>query len=137
MPAFAYTALSSAGESKKGSIDAADRGEVVRKLARMGLRASSVKPLGASAAPAAKEKPKDGKKAAAAVTKDSAAPFAALWQRLKSGGDAGKAKPGGPAGGAGKRAGLSAAPGRGTRAWVSAIIPGLGPVAQLDRASPS
>jgi general secretion pathway protein F/type IV pilus assembly protein PilC len=92
MPAFAYTALSAAGESKKGSIDAADRGEVVRKLARMGLRASSVKPLGASASPAAKAKPKDGKKAAAAVTKDSAAPFAALWQRLKSGGDTGKVR---------------------------------------------
>ena len=54
MPAFAYTALSASGESKKGSLDAADRGEVVRKLARMGLRASSVKPLGASTAPAAK-----------------------------------------------------------------------------------
>ena len=91
MPAFAYTALSASGESKKGSLDAADRGEVVRKLARMGLRASSVKPLGASTAPAAKAKPKDGKKAAAAAAKDSAAPFSALWQRLKSaGGDTGK-----------------------------------------------
>lgn len=86
MPAFAYTALSASGESKKGSLDAADRGEVVRKLARMGLRASSVKPLGASTAPSTKAKPKDGKKAAAAAAKDSAAPFAALWQRLKSGG---------------------------------------------------
>jgi general secretion pathway protein F/type IV pilus assembly protein PilC len=83
MPSYAYTALSASGESQKGSIDAADRGEVVRKLARMGLRASSVKPLGASNAPVMKSK--DGRKA------DAAAPFSSLRQLLTSaGGDSGK-----------------------------------------------
>ncbi|HEY1053169.1 MAG TPA: type II secretion system F family protein [Prosthecobacter sp.] len=47
MPAFAYQALSSDGAVKSGSIEAADRGDAVRMLARRGLQARSVQAQGA------------------------------------------------------------------------------------------
>ena len=86
MPSFSYTATSTAGETKKGSIDANDRGEAVRKLARMGLRASALRPLsGAVAAPA--KKPTSGSK-----TKETASSplFGGLWDKLKSKPDNGR-----------------------------------------------
>ncbi|MBL9129720.1 MAG: type II secretion system F family protein [Verrucomicrobiaceae bacterium] len=89
MPTFAYNASSASGESKKGSIDAADRGEAVRKLARMGLRATGVKPLGAVSAPVAvKSGKKDPKAKKDAPT--STVPFAGIWAKLKGPGDTGK-----------------------------------------------
>lgn len=42
MPAFAYQAFSADGSVKTGSIEAADRGDAVRQLARRGLQARSV-----------------------------------------------------------------------------------------------
>lgn len=42
MPAFVFQALSADGSVKSGSIEAADRGDVVRLLARRGLQARSV-----------------------------------------------------------------------------------------------
>lgn len=42
MPAFAYQALSADGTVKTGSIEAADRGDAVRLLARRGLQARSI-----------------------------------------------------------------------------------------------
>ncbi|MGV3662950.1 MAG: type II secretion system F family protein [Prosthecobacter sp.] len=47
MPAFAYQALSADGAVKSGSIEAADRGDAVRMLARRGLQARSVQAQGA------------------------------------------------------------------------------------------
>jgi general secretion pathway protein F/type IV pilus assembly protein PilC len=43
MPAFAFQALSADGSVKSGSIEAADRGDAVRLLARRGLQARSVR----------------------------------------------------------------------------------------------
>ena len=89
MPTFAYTASSASGESKKGSLDAADRGEVVRKLARMGLRATAVKAAGGTAPPVrAKSAPKAGK--APKDAKAAQVPFAGFWEKLKGQGDSGK-----------------------------------------------
>jgi type II secretory pathway component PulF len=89
MPSFAYIATTAAGESKKGSIDAADRGEAVRKLSRMGLRASSVK--AAVGAEPIKKVPA-GKKSSTSTAAKAGEGFslATLWQKLKSGADAGK-----------------------------------------------
>ncbi|MDB6004232.1 MAG: hypothetical protein JWR15_1219, partial [Prosthecobacter sp.] len=42
MPAFAYQALSADGAVKAGSIEAADRGDALRQLARRGLQARSI-----------------------------------------------------------------------------------------------
>lgn len=42
MPAFAYQALSADGSVKNGSIEAADRGDAIRMLARRGLQARSI-----------------------------------------------------------------------------------------------
>ena len=42
MPAFAYQALAADGTIKTGSIEAADRGDAVRMLARRGLQARSI-----------------------------------------------------------------------------------------------
>jgi type II secretory pathway component PulF len=42
MPAFAYQALSADGSVKAGSIEAADRGDALRQLARRGLQARSI-----------------------------------------------------------------------------------------------
>ncbi len=86
MPSFSYTATSTAGETKKGSIDANDRGEAVRKLARMGLRASALRPLSGVTAPAAK------KPASSSKTKEPASSplFGGLWDKLKSRPDSGR-----------------------------------------------
>lgn len=46
MPAFVYQALSADGSSKTGSIEAADRGDAVRLLARRGLQARSIQAQG-------------------------------------------------------------------------------------------
>ena len=48
MPAFAFQALAADGSTKSGSIEAADRGDAVRLLARRGLQARSVKAQGAA-----------------------------------------------------------------------------------------
>jgi general secretion pathway protein F/type IV pilus assembly protein PilC len=42
MPAFAYQALSADGSVRNGSIEAADRGDAIRMLARRGLQARSI-----------------------------------------------------------------------------------------------
>lgn len=47
MPAFAFQALAADGSTKSGSIEAADRGDAVRMLARRGLQARSVQAQGA------------------------------------------------------------------------------------------
>ncbi len=47
MPAFAFQAISADGSTKSGSIEAADRGDAVRMLARRGLQARSVQAQGA------------------------------------------------------------------------------------------
>ncbi|MEZ5385138.1 MAG: hypothetical protein R3F13_06450 [Prosthecobacter sp.] len=47
MPAFAFQALSTDGSVKSGSIEAADRGDAIRLLARRGLQARSIKAEGA------------------------------------------------------------------------------------------
>jgi len=47
MPAFAFHALSADGAVKTGSIEAADRGDAVRQLARRGLQARTVQAQGA------------------------------------------------------------------------------------------
>ena len=86
MPSFSYTSTSTAGETKKGSIDANDRGEAVRKLARMGLRASALRPLGNVAAAPAK-KPAAGSKA---KEKASTPMFGGLMDKLKSKTDNGR-----------------------------------------------
>jgi len=88
MPTFAYSAVTSAGEAKKGSIDAADRGEAVRKLSRMSLRATALKQSGAAAAPAKKEAKSNIQNRK--DQKDAAAPFAGLWAKIKGQGDNGK-----------------------------------------------
>ncbi len=46
MPAFVYHALAADGSSKTGSIEAADRGDAVRLLARRGLQARSIQAQG-------------------------------------------------------------------------------------------
>lgn len=59
MPAFAYQALSSDGSVKSGTIEATDRGEAVRLLARRGLQARSIQ------APTAEREKEPGTNAAA------------------------------------------------------------------------
>lgn len=54
MPAFQYEALNATGERSRGTVEATDRGEAVRKLARRGLQPHSVtasvdSPAGANA----------------------------------------------------------------------------------------
>ena len=46
MPAFAYQALSADGSVKAGAIEAADRGDALRQLARRGLQARSIQAQG-------------------------------------------------------------------------------------------
>lgn len=89
MPTFAYSATSATGESKKGSIDASDRGEAVRKLSRMGLRATGLKPMGA-AAPAAPAKSTKKDPKAKPGTKAAQAPSVSFWEKLKGPPDTGK-----------------------------------------------
>jgi len=60
MPAFTYEAMSADGSSRTGSLEASDRGDAVRMLARRGLQVRSVKATSASAA-----KPTSQKNAAA------------------------------------------------------------------------
>lgn len=55
MPAFAFQALSADGSVKSGSIEAADRGDAVRMLARRGLQARSVQAQGAGGERGAKK----------------------------------------------------------------------------------
>lgn len=50
MPAFTYEAMSADGSSRTGSLEASDRGDAVRMLARRGLQVRSVKATSASAA---------------------------------------------------------------------------------------
>lgn len=57
MPAFRYEAMSTSGQRSAGTLEAADRGEAVRKLARRGLQPFSLNA-------------EDGKPAAAVATKD-------------------------------------------------------------------
>lgn len=54
MPLFQYEAVSTTGQRSTGEVDAADRGEAIRKLARRGLQPSAVRE-GAAAAAARKE----------------------------------------------------------------------------------
>ncbi|MBK8093986.1 MAG: type II secretion system F family protein [Verrucomicrobiaceae bacterium] len=82
MPSFTYTATSASGESKKGSIDANDRGEAVRKLSRMGLRASALSQLGASTAAPVASSTKSGKKDTSAAPGAESA-LGALFSKLK------------------------------------------------------
>ncbi len=70
MPAFAYQALSADGAVKSGSIEAADRGDAVRMLARRGLQARSVQAQGAGGEKSSK-KAKAAAEAAAADGTDT------------------------------------------------------------------
>ena len=57
MPAFAYQALSADGTVKAGTLEAADRSDALRQLARRGLQARSIQSqTHGQASPAAKEK---------------------------------------------------------------------------------
>ncbi|RBP35338.1 general secretion pathway protein F/type IV pilus assembly protein PilC [Roseimicrobium gellanilyticum] len=72
MPAFRYEAMSTSGQRSAGTLEAADRGEAVRKLARRGLQPFSLsaeggKPVAASGA--AKEKNSKGAGETSAKTK--------------------------------------------------------------------
>lgn len=72
MPAFHYEAVSASGQRSTGSLEASDRGEAVRKLARQGLQPFSVR--AADAKTAAKVQARDAKsaKTAKAGTKSKA-----------------------------------------------------------------
>lgn len=58
MPAFAFQAIAADGSTKSGSIEAADRGDAVRMLARRGLQARSVQAQGAGGAASSSSKAK-------------------------------------------------------------------------------
>ena len=79
MPSFNYEAVTASGQRSTGTLEAADRGEAVRKLARQGLQPFSVQKADGKAKPAAKPAAKDaraaapGKKAKSANGKAAAA----------------------------------------------------------------
>lgn len=79
MPAFAFQAIAADGSTKSGSIEAADRGDAVRMLARRGLQARSVQAQGAggAAANAKTGKTKGGGAATAAASNSTASQSAA------------------------------------------------------------
>jgi general secretion pathway protein F/type IV pilus assembly protein PilC len=102
MPAFRYEAMSTSGQRSAGTLEASDRGEAVRKLARRGLQPFSLstedgKPA-AAAAVATKEKNGNGKgkskNDASAKTKATAPASTKASASGKAG--AGKAVPTGP-----------------------------------------
>lgn len=72
MPAFAYQALSADGAVKSGSIEAADRGDAVRMLARKGLQARSVQAQGAGGEKSTKKAKSKTAAAAGAASNDAA-----------------------------------------------------------------
>lgn len=74
MPAFRYEAMSTSGQRSAGTLEAADRGEAVRKLARRGLQPFSLSAEGGKpAAAAVATKEKNGKGDASAKAKSAAA----------------------------------------------------------------
>lgn len=56
MPAFTYDAMSADGASRSGSLEASDRGDAARILARRGLQVRSIKATGVEAAKKSKTK---------------------------------------------------------------------------------
>ncbi|QIF05351.1 type II secretion system F family protein [Roseimicrobium sp. ORNL1] len=98
MPAFRYEAMSTSGQRSAGTLDAADRGEAVRKLARRGLQPFSLNAEDGKSATAVATKEKNSNKDKADKSSAKSKTAAAAPAKAGASGKAGNAKGAAPTG---------------------------------------